>query len=51
MVVVDHQADILARLCTRAIAIEHGRVVQDAPWDELHANPATPELAQLLLPL
>lgn len=51
MLVVDHQADVLARLCTRAIAIEHGRVVQDAPWEELHANPATPELAQLLAPL
>jgi len=51
MLVVDHQADVLARLCSRAIAIEDGRVVQDAAWDELHANPATPQLAQLLLPL
>lgn len=51
MLVVDHQADVLARLCPRAIAIEDGRIVQDAPWDELHAHPATPLLAQLLAPL
>jgi len=51
MLVVDHEASILERICARAIVIEHGRVVQDAAWSELHAAPATPLLAQLLAPL
>jgi ABC-type methionine transport system ATPase subunit len=51
MLVVDHEASVLARLTTRAIAIEAGRVVQDAPWPELFAAPATPLLARLLAPL
>jgi ABC-type sulfate/molybdate transport systems ATPase subunit len=51
MLVVDHQADILERLCERAIVVEAGQVVQDARWEELHAHPATPLLAQLLAPL
>ena len=51
MLVVDHEADVLARLSSRAIAIEAGRVVQDAPWAELRGRPATPLLAQLLAPL
>lgn len=51
MLVVDHEAEILERLCDRAIVLEEGRVVQDARWDLLHANPATPLLAQLLTPL
>jgi ABC-type sulfate/molybdate transport systems ATPase subunit len=51
MLVVDHEASVLERICTRAIVIEHGRVVQDAAWSELHAAPATPLLAQLLAPL
>jgi len=51
MLVVDHEADVLARLTERAIAIEQGRIVQDASWDELQAKPATPLLAQLLAPL
>ncbi len=51
LLAVDHEADVLARLAPRVIAIEQGRVVQDAPWAELHANPATPLLAQLIAPL
>lgn len=51
MLVVDHEFDVLARLCPRAIAIEEGRVVQDASWGRLRAEPATPLLAQLLAPL
>jgi ABC-type sulfate/molybdate transport systems ATPase subunit len=51
MLVVDHEADVLARVCSRAIVIEEGRVVQDAPWDVLHAHAATPLLEQLLAPL
>jgi ABC-type sulfate/molybdate transport systems ATPase subunit len=51
MLVVDHDADVLARLCPRTIAIEEGRVVQEGTWHDLHANPATPLLARLLEPL
>ena len=48
LIAVDHRADILERLCTRAAAIEHGRVVQEGSWPELTAAPATPTLARLL---
>ena len=51
MLVVDHEAAVLERICSRAIAIEHGRIVQDGAWSDLHAAPATPLLAQLLAPL
>lgn len=51
MLVVDHAADVLERLCPRAIAIEEGRIVQDALWPELRAHPATPLLGELLAPL
>jgi ABC-type sulfate/molybdate transport systems ATPase subunit len=51
LVVVDHDAEILERLCPRAIVVEHGHAVQDATWPELRAAPATPLLAQLLAPL
>ena len=51
MLVVDHEAEILERLCDRAIVLEEGHVVQDARWEVLHADPATPLLAQLLSPL
>ena len=51
MLVVDHDADVLARLCPRAIAIEAGNVVQDGSWAELHERPATSLLARLLAPL
>lgn len=51
MLVADHQADALERLCSRAIALEAGRLVQDATWNELRARPATQTLAQLLAPL
>lgn len=48
LIAVDHRADILAKLCTRAAAIESGRVVQQGAWPELAAAPATPMLARLL---
>jgi ABC-type sulfate/molybdate transport systems ATPase subunit len=51
MLVVDHRAEILERLCPRAIVIESGRAVQEATWAELKAHPATPILAQLIAPL
>jgi ABC-type sulfate/molybdate transport systems ATPase subunit len=51
MVVVGHESDVLERLCSRVIAIEDGRTVQDASWAELRTRPATPLLAQLVAPL
>lgn len=50
MLVVDHEPDLLEQLCARAIAIERGRVVQDAPWHALKSAPATPLLARILAP-
>jgi ABC-type sulfate/molybdate transport systems ATPase subunit len=51
LIVVDHDAAILSRLCRRVVVIEAGRVVQDAGWDEIRSRPATTALAQLLAPL
>ena len=51
LLVVDHQADVLERLTTRAVVVERGSVVQDAPWHALRKAPATPLLAALLEPL
>jgi molybdate transport system ATP-binding protein len=48
LIAVDHRADILEKLCARAVAIEGGRVVQEGSWPELTATPATPMLARLL---
>lgn len=51
LLVVGHEADVLQRLTEHVTAIEAGQVVQDARWDDLYAQPATPLLAQLLAPL
>jgi ABC-type sulfate/molybdate transport systems ATPase subunit len=51
MLVVGHEPEVLERLCPQVTAIENGRIVQNASWNELRANPATPLLAQLLAPL
>ena len=51
LVVVDHDVEVLERICPRTLVIEEGRVVQAGTWDELRAAPATPLLAQLLAPL
>ncbi len=51
LLVVDHESDVLERLCTRAAVVEHGTIVQEGTWSELRSNPATPLLAQLLAPL
>jgi molybdate transport system ATP-binding protein len=48
LIAVDHRADILERLCTRAAAIESGRIVQQGTWPDLTVAPATPLLARLL---
>jgi ABC-type sulfate/molybdate transport systems ATPase subunit len=52
MIAVDHQAEVLTRLCPqRAIVLEHGKVVQSGTWEELRSAPATPLLRSLLAPL
>ncbi len=51
LLVVDHDTEVLERICPRVLAIEEGQVVQSGAWDALRAQPATPLLAQLLAPL
>jgi len=52
MIAVDHQAEVLKRLCPQqAIVIEQGKVVQSGSWCELYNLPATPLLQSLLAPL
>jgi ABC-type sulfate/molybdate transport systems ATPase subunit len=52
MIAVDHQAEVLKRLCPeQAIALEAGEIVQCGGWDELYGAPATPLLRSLLTPL
>ena len=52
LIVVDHQVDVLQRLCPEEVAvIENGRVVQRGSWAELNESPATPLLRSLLAPL
>ncbi len=51
MVVVDHQAPVLERLCSRVIVIEGGRVVQTGTFDQFRSRPATQLLHQLLEPI
>lgn len=50
LVAVDHQAEVLAQICPRALVIEQGRVLQEGSWAELRAAPANPVLASLLAP-
>src|SRR5882762_3210000 len=52
MIAVDHQAEVLKRLCPeQVIALENGKIVQRGGWDELYGAPATPLLRSLLTPL
>jgi ABC-type sulfate/molybdate transport systems ATPase subunit len=52
MIAVDHQAEVLKRLCPQqAIVLEQGRIVQSGCWSELYRTPATPLLQSLLAPL
>ena len=52
MIAVDHQAEVLQRLCPQqAVVIEQGKIVQRGSWCELHKAPATPLLQSLLAPL
>ena len=52
MIAVDHQAEVLQRLCPeQAIVLEQGRVVQSGSWSQLCNAPATPLVRSLLAPL
>jgi molybdate transport system ATP-binding protein len=52
MIAVDHQAEVLMRLCPeQAIVLENGEIVQRGRWDHLYDDPATPLLRSLLTPL
>jgi molybdate transport system ATP-binding protein len=52
MIAVDHQAEVLKRLCPQqVIALEQGRIVQSGRWEQLHNAPATRLLGSLLAPL
>jgi ABC-type sulfate/molybdate transport systems ATPase subunit len=52
MIAVDHQSDVLRRLCPhRAIVLEHGQIVQQGSWANLCSDPATPLLRSLLAQL
>jgi len=52
MIAVDHQAEVLQRLCPQqAVVIEQGKIVQRGSWTELYRAPATPLLQSLLAPL
>jgi ABC-type sulfate/molybdate transport systems ATPase subunit len=49
LIAVDHRAEILEKLCTRAAVIESGSIVQEGSWPALAAAPATPLLARYWL--
>jgi ABC-type sulfate/molybdate transport systems ATPase subunit len=52
MIAVDHQAEVLKRLCPQqAIVMEQGKIVQRGTWSQLYSAPATPLLGSLLAPL
>jgi ABC-type sulfate/molybdate transport systems ATPase subunit len=52
MIAVDHQAEVLRRLCPQqAVVLEQGRIVQQGTWEELCSDPATPLSRALLAPL
>ena len=52
MIAVDHQAEVLKRLCPeQAIVLEEGRIIQQGTWGHLCNAPATPLLRSLLAPL
>lgn len=49
MIAVDHQSEVLMRLCPEmAVVLEQGKVVQQGTWADLCGAPATPLLASLL---
>ena len=52
MIAVDHQAEVLERLCPRQVAVmEGGRIIQQGSWNDVREHPATPLLRSLLTAL
>lgn len=52
MIAVDHQAEVLRRLCPQQVVVlEQGKIIQQGTWEELCAAPATALLRSLLAPL
>lgn len=52
MIAVDHQSDVLRRLCPgMAVVLEQGQIVQRGSWSEICSAPATPLLRSLLAQL
>ncbi|MDQ6781661.1 MAG: ATP-binding cassette domain-containing protein [Candidatus Eremiobacteraeota bacterium] len=51
MIVVDHQENVLRKLCPRVCVMERGKIVQEGAWDTVTAQPCSPQLASLLAPL
>ncbi len=52
MIAVDHQAEVLKRLCPQqAIVLEQGKIVQRGTWSQIYSAPATPLLGSLLASL
>ena len=49
-IVVDHTLDVLERIASRIVAMEDGRVAQDASTETIRARPATRTLGQLIAP-
>lgn len=51
MIVVDHQSEILERICPCAAVMERGAVIQQGSWQAVRAAPADSALRDLLKPL
>ncbi len=51
MIVVDHESEILERLCSRVAVIARGRIVQEGSWASVRAAPVDSLLDSLLRPL
>lgn len=51
MIVVDHEPEILERLCPRAAILRAGRKLQEGTWTEIRGAPADPGILDLLKPL
>jgi ABC-type sulfate/molybdate transport systems ATPase subunit len=51
MIVVDHDSEILERLCSRVAVISRGRIVQEGTWAAVRAAPVDGLLDSLLRPL
>lgn len=51
MIVVDHESEILERLCSRVAVMARGRIVQEGSWTAVRSAPVDGLLDSLLRPL